>query len=125
MELAAHSIRVNGICPTWVTTPMVHDTKKSFGGGLQDTNILKVANALSVRPELAALAKANPMRRPAKTEEVADAIVFLCGPGATYITASEMIVDGGLLVAAPGSWSQTDTDANQVISAEPTVTDAR
>ena len=111
MELAAHNIRVNGICPTWVTTPMVV-SKTSFGSS---ADFLKVANALSVRPELASLAKANPMRRPAKTEEVADAIVFLCGPGATYITASEMIVDGGLLVASPGSWPQSDPDSNQAI----------
>jgi 3-oxoacyl-[acyl-carrier protein] reductase len=48
-----------------------------------------------LRPELQALETANPLRRIARPEEVAAAVVYLAGPGATYITGQCLTVDGG------------------------------
>jgi 3-oxoacyl-[acyl-carrier protein] reductase len=48
-----------------------------------------------LRPELQALETANPLRRIARPEEIAAAVVYLAGPGATYITGQCLTVDGG------------------------------
>ena len=48
-----------------------------------------------LRPELRALETANPMQRIGQPEEVAAAVVFLAGPGATFITGQCISVDGG------------------------------
>ena len=37
-----------------------------------------------------------PLRRSATPEEVADCIVWLAGPGNTYVTAQTVTIDGGL-----------------------------
>jgi NAD(P)-dependent dehydrogenase (short-subunit alcohol dehydrogenase family) len=44
---------------------------------------------------LAAERDANALRRLGKPSEVADAIMFLAGPGAAFITGSVLNVDGG------------------------------
>jgi 3-oxoacyl-[acyl-carrier protein] reductase len=48
-----------------------------------------------LRPELQALETANPLRRIARPEEIAAAVVYLAGPGATYVTGQCITVDGG------------------------------
>lgn len=77
LDNAAHGIRVNSVCPSWVDTPMVRRA-------LQDVPELEQTIRTSV-----------PMGRIALAEEVADAVMFLCSPGASYATGCNMILDGG------------------------------
>lgn len=79
LELAPHGIRVNALAP-----------------GLTDTDL--------VRPSLAADAeyaertlKRIPLNRIAKPEEIAAAASFLLSDGASYVTGSTLVVDGGYL----------------------------
>jgi NAD(P)-dependent dehydrogenase (short-subunit alcohol dehydrogenase family) len=44
---------------------------------------------------VARLASGVPMQRGGEPEEIADAIVYLLGPGATYVTGSILDVAGG------------------------------
>jgi NAD(P)-dependent dehydrogenase (short-subunit alcohol dehydrogenase family) len=76
VELAVEGIRVNSICPTFVSTPM---TAPMF----EDP---------AFRAEV--LAKI-PLGRLASVEEVAAAIVFLLSPAASLITGSSLLIDGG------------------------------
>jgi 3-oxoacyl-[acyl-carrier protein] reductase len=46
-------------------------------------------------PELQALELSNPLGRVGQPEEIAAAVVFLAGPGATFITGQCLGVDGG------------------------------
>ena len=41
-----------------------------------------------------------PLGRPGHAREIAEAVVFLAGPGASYATGSSFIIDGGLLLMA-------------------------
>ncbi len=77
LELAGHNILVNAVAPGEISTPMTgqHDTDPRS----QD------------RPGI-------PLGRPGDAREIAEAIRFLASPGASYITGSSFVVDGGLLL---------------------------
>ncbi|KAJ2994927.1 hypothetical protein NUW58_g1416 [Xylaria curta] len=77
LDNAAHAIRVNCLCPSWVDTPMVRHAAGSVPG-------LKEA-----------IESAIPLGRIACSDEVADVVIFLCSPKSSYITGSALIVDGG------------------------------
>lgn len=77
VEWAQHRIRVNAVAPGWVRTPFI--------GWEQDP------------ARLARLADWVPLGRLAEADEIAPAIVFLAGPGASMITGHTLPVDGGFL----------------------------
>ncbi|APW62679.1 SDR family NAD(P)-dependent oxidoreductase [Paludisphaera borealis] len=73
-ESARRGIRVNAVAPGVIDTPMI--------AGLAD----------GVRTQLV---KSIALRRLGRAEEVADAVVFLCSPLASYITGHTLDVNGG------------------------------
>jgi 3alpha(or 20beta)-hydroxysteroid dehydrogenase len=75
LELAAHNIRVNTICPGFIRTPM---TKY-----LPD-DIVTV-----------------PLGRPGDSKDISAWVVFLASDEASYATGGEFIVDGGLVTDVP------------------------
>ncbi|MEG0883302.1 MAG: SDR family oxidoreductase [Janthinobacterium sp.] len=74
-EVAAEGIRVNGVRPGIIYTD-IHASGGEPG-------------------RVARLASGVPMQRGGQPEEIADAIVYLLGPGATYVTGSILDVAGG------------------------------
>lgn len=81
LENAPHGIRVNALCPGPVDTPMMQTD-------------IKMAPFLKE-----AIAKFTPMGRMALPEEMAQVILFLCGPGGSYVSGTGLIVDGGITLA--------------------------
>lgn len=77
LDLLPSNIRVNSICPSWVDTPMLQESLKRV-------------------PQLDALIKVvSPLKRAAVPEEVVDYIIFLCGPGGSYINGTGLVADAG------------------------------
>ncbi|KAJ4296340.1 hypothetical protein N0V90_006385 [Kalmusia sp. IMI 367209] len=85
LDLAKHGIRVNAICPSWVETPMVD---AAIAGNEELHKMMQ---------------RVIPMGRIAKVEEVADVIVFMTSPLASYVTGVGWIVDGGTLLQLQSS----------------------
>ncbi len=82
-ELGPHRIRVVGVGPGAIATPI---------------NAATLANP----DELRILDAAIPLGRMARPEEVAHVVAFLAGDGADYVTGSTFFVDGGLMHSSPG-----------------------
>jgi glucose 1-dehydrogenase len=83
VELAPHKILVMGVGPGAVATPINLSTMK-------DPALMKK------------LDDAIPLGRMAKPEEVACVVAFLAGDGASYLTATTVFVDGGMMHNSPG-----------------------
>jgi glucose 1-dehydrogenase len=48
------------------------------------------------------LDSAIPLGRMAQPQEIASVVAFLAGDGASYLTATTIIADGGLMQSSPG-----------------------
>jgi glucose 1-dehydrogenase len=83
VELAPHNILVVGVAPGAVATPINLST-------MTDPALMQKLNA------------AIPLGRMAKPEEIASVVAFLAGDGASYITATTIITDGGMMQSSPG-----------------------
>jgi NAD(P)-dependent dehydrogenase (short-subunit alcohol dehydrogenase family) len=79
LDYAAEGIRVNEVCPGLIHTPM---TAGTLGDPVRRERIVSK----------------EPVGRPGKPEEVAEAVVWLCSDAASYVTGHALVVDGGYLV---------------------------
>ena len=83
-----YNIRVNSIHPGLVDTPMVqHETEELSALGAMGTS-----NAQEMRQ---AFENLNPLGRLGTPQELANAVLFLASDLSSFITGSEMTVDGG------------------------------
>src|SRR5262244_48571 len=83
VELARHNILVTGVGPGAVATPINLST-------MQDPAKLEKLNA------------AIPLGRMAQPEEIARVAGFLAGDGASYLTATTIFADGGIMQGSVG-----------------------
>ena len=83
VELAKHQILVIGVGPGAVATPINLSTMK-------DPALMHKLEA------------AIPLGRMASPEEIAGVVAFLAGPKSSYMNATTVFVDGGLMHQSPG-----------------------
>jgi len=75
VEWAEHGIRVNAVAPGYTYTAMTSKTLESSAGKKILTQV--------------------PMQRAATVEEIANAVLFLASPAATFVTGHTLVVDVG------------------------------
>lgn len=79
LEYAEEGIRVLSVHPAAIETPMV-------------------SRAMEDNPDLAeSMENMHPIGRVGQPPEIADVVVFLCSDGASFMTGSQVVVDGGAL----------------------------
>ena len=83
VELASHGITVVGVGPGAVDTPINKATEA-------DPAAMETLDA------------AIPLGRVAKPEEIGSVVAFIAGDGASYVTATTLMTDGGLIQSGPG-----------------------
>jgi glucose 1-dehydrogenase len=83
VELGEHGIRVVNIAPGAVETPINTSTMSDPG-------------------KLKALDAAIPIGRMARPDEIADMVVFLASGKASYMTATTVFIDGGIMQGSVG-----------------------
>ena len=77
LEFAQQGIRINAVSP-----------------GLIDTEILDNVSEEVLQQMIDTI----PLKRAGTAEEIANAVVWLCSDGASYITGQNLIIDGGFTV---------------------------
>jgi NAD(P)-dependent dehydrogenase (short-subunit alcohol dehydrogenase family) len=84
-DYGPQGVRANCVCPGWVRTPMgddgMQEVVEKWGCSLEDAYWL--------------CARDTPLRRPGEAAELAEVIVFLAGPKASYMSGATVVVDGG------------------------------
>jgi NAD(P)-dependent dehydrogenase (short-subunit alcohol dehydrogenase family) len=78
LEYAEQGVRVNAVCPGFIETPMLE------AGGITTDE--------EMRAQIEGLHAMNRMGQP---EEIADAVLWVCSDGASFVTGEEITVDGG------------------------------
>lgn len=85
LETARSGVTVNAVCPGYADTDMatasIDNVAAKTGKSREDT--------------LAAMIKDNPQGRLIAPEEVAAAVLYLCGPGSDAVTGQSLLVNGG------------------------------
>lgn len=92
-DYAATGLRANCVCPGWVRTDMGDAAMDELGG--QRGVDREGAYALAVAEV--------PARRAAEPEEVAEAVVWLASPAASYVNGAVLTIDGGAAVVDAGT----------------------
>jgi NAD(P)-dependent dehydrogenase (short-subunit alcohol dehydrogenase family) len=80
VEYAPRGIRINAVCPGTIDTPMVSDMLKTQADAMKE------------------ILREQSIGRLGRADEIADAVLWLCGPGATFVIGQAIAVDGGFTV---------------------------
>lgn len=76
LEYASKGIRINAVCPGLIETPMTQSP--------------------AMKDLIAGLADASPIQRIGQPSEIGEAVLWLCGEGASFVHGQALVVDGAM-----------------------------
>ena len=79
VEYAASNIRINAVCPGVIDTPMLAALKEKSPEAMKE------------------VIRDQPIGRLGLPDEIASAVLWLCSPGANFVIATALPVDGGFI----------------------------
>ena len=85
-DYGRRGVRANAVCPGWVRTEMADEQMRAL---VAQRDLRDVAEAYRL------VTRDVPLGRPAESEEIADAVLFLASSRARMITGTTLMVDGG------------------------------
>ncbi len=77
VEYAPRGIRINAVCPGVIDTPMVADMLTNQADAMKE------------------IMREQPVGRLGRSNEIADAVLWLCGPESTFVIGHALALDGG------------------------------
>jgi len=89
LELAPHKIWVNAIAPGGIATPGVESIQKN----------MKLPESVDMQKLLEAFMAKIPMKRMGEPDDIGKVALFLASDMSSYITGTQIIVDGGVLLS--------------------------
>jgi NAD(P)-dependent dehydrogenase (short-subunit alcohol dehydrogenase family) len=82
LEYAGSNVRINAVCPGYIETPMLFEAIDGAPRGSAGYR---------------AVEEVQPMNRVGQPSEVAEAVLWLLSDASSYVTGTDLVVDGGVL----------------------------
>lgn len=93
-DLAQHRIRVNAVCPGFITTNIFTSAMDIAGDNRDRANAAIGSIA----------AGAQPLQRAGVAADIAAAVAYLASDDASFVTGTHIVVDGGMTIGPRHSW---------------------
>ena len=93
-DLARHNIRVNAVCPGFITTNIFTSAMAIEGEKRAQANAAIAAVAAS----------AQPLQTAGRPEDIAAAVAYLASDDGRFVTGTHIVIDGGMTVGPRHSW---------------------
>lgn len=97
-ELARHRIRVNAVVPGFITTNIF----------TRDLETSEDKRQMANQAIAGIAAKAQPVQRAGRPEDIAAAVAYLASDDAAFVTGTHILVDGGMTIGTRASWDESE-----------------